>query len=725
MLPALLLAAAAILWGRGSFRRFGCILMVMAVGFLLGFRAWHPALPEEGEYRVSGVIVQAVSLRDDGQVQTLLDHVTLNGQPQASRAYWTYYLAEGETLPEQLRPGAWIEMAARVYHPQGESNPGGFDFREYLLQRGVQFGIYGAESPAFPAGRFTLSGAAAALRVRLTQQLISVMGSEGGAYASAILLGERDFLPDGDVAAFRQLGITHILSVSGYHVGVLALLLDRLLTPLRLRRRVRTALIGMLLAFYCLLTGAEAPVIRAAMLYLLVEYGHLRNRQNLGLHLLCLCASLQLIVNPTLLFGASFQLTYGAMLGVLVVCPYLMRLFSFRSPVCARLYEALCAGFAAQLGVLPAQLYWFGELPLLSLAVNLPVIAFSGGLMALYWLTLALLPVPLLREAAGFAASAATSLLLHIIRLLGSLPGITLWVRQADALTLGGWVLLMTGLSVLIPRSRRLLRRGLILTGTLLMLCLLLPLPHDSAEYIQFSVGEADAALLHDEDMVVVIDAGEDQTLAAFLHQRRLGVDALFLTHLHSDHAGGLQALMDQGIPVERCCLPQGAEAMNADEGMLPLLDVLAATGTEIIHISRGDRIGLPGGSLLTLWPEPALLSSSTDANDGSLALHVTLHGTAMLLTGDLSGQHEAFAALPADLLKAAHHGSDESTLPEFLGAVSPGVILLSSGEESRLASLQQRTGDIPVYDTRSSGAVTVRFTEGAFDISTYLPSER
>lgn len=705
-------------------RRPCLLLLTISFGALLGWNAWHPVLPEEGDVVVTGRVIQEISLREDGQVQTVLSGVTLDGEAISGDAYWTYYLAEGEVLPEALRPGSSVTFAARLYHPSREDNPGGFDFREYLLQRGVIIGLYGAQELSFPEESWTLLGWMAGLRHDLSQRLMAVMGQEHGSYAAAMLLGERGFLPDEDIAAFQRLGIAHILSVSGYHVGVLAAICLLALRPLHWPRGLRMLAEGAVLGLYCLLVGGSAPVVRAAVLFLLWEAARLRHRQGLALHTLCLSAMVQLILSPTLLTSASFQLTYGAMLGLLLLRPRLVALHACANPFRQRLWESLCACVAAQIGILPAQLYWFGELPLLSLMANCLLMGVTGGLMGLYWLTLFLLPIPGLRELVGGAAAWVTQGLLTAIRWLGSFEGTTLWTRQADVVTVLGWMLLMAGLAGFLPRCIRTRRWRVALLGALLTLTILLPLPSTGTTYTQFSVGNADAAILEDEGMVVVIDTGEDgQTIANYLHHRRSVVDVLVLTHLHSDHAGGVRALLDEGIPVEVCYLPTGAEDALVDEGMLPLLAELAAAGTQIRTLSRGDVITLPSGSLMTLWPDAVLNRPGGDANDSCLVLLAEVKGTTLLLTGDMTGTYEKYAAIRADILKVAHHGSGSSTGADFLSAVSPQALLLSTGDAERTASLAARTR-LPMYSTEQRGAVIIRLEEDSFIINTYLAGE-
>lgn len=713
---------ACTMLGAGRRRTLGAVLTAGFLGCLLSFAAYTPPLPAEGTHLITGVVSQEIRLREDGQVQTILADVTIDGQPWRSGAYWTYYLDEGAALPEALTPGAHVAMSGRVYHPSGAENPGGFDFREYLLQRGVHFGVYGADELTFSAGPFSLAGTLAAIRHDLSQRLMAVMGEEAGAYAAAMLLGTRDFIPQEDNSAFSRLGIAHILSVSGYHVGVLTAMLALLLRPLKMRRSHQLLLRCVILWAYCLLTGGSAPVVRAALLALLWELSRVRHRQGLALHMLCCTAAVQLIFTPTLLTSASFQLTYGAMLGLLLLQPGVKRLVRTTHPTLNRVWTALSASIAAQLGLLPAQLYWFGELPLLSLILNLLVALVTTGVMALYWLTLALLWLPGVREALGWLSAQVTGLLLAGVRFLAGLEGISLWTAQMGPVALLGWAMLCLGLIAILPRRFSHRQRVLALAGALLMTATLLPLPHRETTYIQFSVGEADAALLHDQDTVIVIDTGEDgKALATYLHQQRLTVDMLILTHLHLDHAGGVQALLDQGIPVRRCYLPADAEVPSIDPGLLELLDALREGGTELASLSRGNVLTLPSGTLTALWPVAGATRPYQDANHASLALLAEVRGTTLLLTGDLTGTYEGYAAVKADLLKAAHHGSASSTLPTFLEAVDPQAILLSCGDEEREISLATRSGNIPVYSTNASGAITVRFDEGSFRVYPFL----
>ena len=717
------LLAACLFPGRR--RVLALILAFAALGTLVTWHANHPDLPAEGEYVVSGVVLdELLSADDPGRIVTRLGDVTLNGTPLSGDAWWTSYLNADETLPDWLSPGLRVAFIAEAYHPQGRSNPNGYDFRESLLQDGIILGLYGHDGlqpAAEPAG---LQGRLAALRHRLTMEMMRVMGDEAGALAAAMLLGTKEYLPGEDYLAFKGLGILHILSVSGFHVGVLALLLGGLLAPLGLPRKVRAGVLGVVLILYAILTGANPPVIRAGLLLMLREAGKIRQHRNLPLHLLCLAAACQLLFNPMQLFGASFQLTYGAMLGLLLVYPRLRGAFVSTRPWVSWLWKGLAASIAVQLGLLPAQMYWFGSFTPVALVLNIFVTALASFVMALYWLALALLPVPLVREAFGAATGLMTRWMLAVIRFLAEVLGHSVRTPSANVLTVIGWALLLLGLSVLLKPRRALLRRMLALCGACMIALSCVRLPNTGTYWLQLSDGEADAGLLHDKNAVILVDAGENAfTAADYLQSRCLSVDMLILTHLHIDHAGGIAGLVNGNIPVRTCALPDGAlTAGDLDEEVLILLRQLAETGTEFVTLSRGDVITTPSGMLTVLWPQAGTVRPGQSANDTCLALRADILGTSMLLAADLTSRYEMYAAVPADILKAAHHGSGESTSPAFLEAVGPQAILLSCGTENREAAFIPCAGDIPVYSTHSSGGITVRFTENAFTVETFLP---
>lgn len=723
-MPMLCVSAALaglLLLGRRRTRAAGCLLLTFLLGAALGIRTANPMLPPEGDAQVTGVVAGEVDFRaEKGQVRVILRDVTLNGERIASGAYWTFYLKADEKIPVCLTPGARISMTAEVYHPQGQRNPHGYDFRQALRQKNILIGLYGAAKlQALPDG-LSLYGLAARFNHRMAQTLRDVCGEKAGQLASAVLLGMRDEVPDEEQEQFRRLGIAHILSVSGFHVGVLVALLALLMMPVK-HRRLRMALTLPMLLAYAFLTGGNAPAVRAVLLWAIVCWGRIRHKRVLMPHVLCASAMIQLLFAPAQLFSASFQMTYGVMAAICGITAQTAPNAQKKRGWKGKMLSLLSVSAAAQFGVLLPELYWFGRVPLLGIAVNVLLVAGMNVLLLLDWVTLLLTPIPWLAALPGAATRAVSEGFLHLVNALGRFAP-TLWTRQPDAWVILGWLLVF---AALLPfgksRNRwqnRKKRLPMLAAGAVLMATILLPAPFSGTEYMQLDMGDADAAVLRQEKHVLVVDAGEyGGDLASYLRAEHLPVDLLVLTHLHSDHAGGVRELLDEGIPIRQCVMPSGALEADFDEEVLPLLARMEANGTVIETVRRGDILQWAEGKLTVLFPPEGF--SASNANDGSMALLVEAAGVKLLLTGDLSARYGQYAAVSADVVKAAHHGSKNGTTQAFLDESAPSAVLVSTKRENAADYLRSIT-DADVYSTLESGAIIIRMADSCFTIEEF-----
>ena len=714
----------AVIFSRGWLRYAACLLLSAALGTAAGSLGWHPTVPPEGDVEVTGVISSEIRTGSFGQYRMDLSNVTLNGTPFSAGAYWTFYAKDGFSA-EELRPGRMVSFRAELYHPDGADNPDGYDFREELLRRGVTIGLYGYEDlvisdPPF----FSFFGFTASVRHRLTTALVDRMGEENGGYTAALLLGQRTLVPAEDREAFARLGVAHILSVSGFHVGILIGMLAILFRLLHLKSGLRFALYVVLLGFYCALCGMSQPVVRASLLLLIGFGGKLLNRPRTGLHSLCAVLCVMLLISPVQLTGISFQLTFAAVLGITLITPGMNRHNPFRRKYPRRLWESCAVVLGAHLGILLPVMAHYQKLPLLGLLISIPFTAYASALIALDWIILLFLPVPGLSDLLAGLGSAGTSLMTDTVRALAAVPGITVWTPSPTLVTVAGMILIFAGLCGMLRLSRG-VRATLLAVGTALAVWSLIPAPHTATEYIQFSVGNADAAILWDQDRVIVMDTGlEDGTLSGFLRRRRLIPYAVILTHLHTDHVGGIRSMMADGIPIPLVYLPAGAEDQQLHEDVVALLADLRASGTEIRYLSKGDELALPSGSLTVLWPEAGKTRANQDANNYCLVSLLRLNGVTMLQAADIAGEYEMYSAAAADILKAPHHGSAKSSSPEYLSAVSPQAVILSCKNLSRHEDYRARLPEsAALWSTAQSGALTLRFESNRVTVTPYKPS--
>lgn len=263
------------------------------------------------------------------------------------------------------------------------------------------------------------------------------MGEEARV-AVALLLGERDGLSQQEREAFETLGVAHVMSVSGLHVGLLGGLLLGLMRRMRVRRVLRLPALAVFLAGYCALTGFSAASVRAAVMLMLTLLAQLASRRPDRLTTLAAAMLVVLALDPLQAWSAGFVLSFSAMLGITLLLPPLTRLFArlFPYPEKSRpLRYALgrlgrgalsltAVSLAAQVGVLLPTAAYFHQLPLYGVLINLLIVPLAGTMLTpLCAITLLFSSVPLAGQALGWTASLLARLLLWLVALLSELPG--------------------------------------------------------------------------------------------------------------------------------------------------------------------------------------------------------------------------------------------------------------------------------------------------------------
>lgn len=712
--------------------------------FLLGVLRTSISLnvsqPEPGRYEVSGTVYGRVRQRSEDSLAFALADITLDGLPVEGRAYVTLHY--GEEGPE-LFDGAQLCFSGRVYLPEGKSGATHMDFRLWMRQNGLSFGIstYDEAQVSNTPETAPVMDWAFRLRNRLEEGLHRVMG-DSARVTMSMLFSQTWGLAEEEYKAFQALGIAHILSVSGLHIGLLAAMVTSLLRRLCFRQWLILLVQTLLLAGYCALAGFSAASLRAMVMLTAYSLARLLGRNPDRLTTLALSMLILLLLNPLQAFSAGFVLSFTAMLGLCLFAVPLEEMarrllpelpYQPDQPSCLRslririrrsLRQSLAYSMAAQAGVLLPTAAYFHQLPLYGVAINLVITPLASTvLMPLYVLMIPISLVPGLGPVMGAATAWVTERFLDLVLLLSRLPYAAIRVASPSLAVCIGLGLSLALLSRRVPGRFR--RRALAS-----VLCFAITLAGSwisrppSLRYIQLSVGQADAALLLDGDKTILIDAGDDGREAAdILLAEGRSVDALIITHLHMDHMGGTAYLLDAGIPIRQVYLPAYAERQQADPQALELLERLREEEICISELAQGDELRYNESTLRVLWPDEAAARGGYNANDMCLTLSVDFGGYTLLSTGDLTSDYELYAAAPADVLKVAHHGSAKSTNEAFLQAVQPRLALLScSGNSAYLPSGKtlDRLHGIPVLRTDECGDITLTIRNGQLVATPY-----
>lgn len=711
-------------------------LIFFAVG-ILWTQVWlAPAAPEPGAYTVRGRVYGEPTIRTENRMTFLLGEVQLGDEPQKSMAYCTMN-TYGEQLLPVLFDGAEITFSGRVYEPMGKSGPHDFDFRQWLFQNGISYGISGIRdlqihNTAQTAAWYDISSR---LRTGMREALTRVMGEEAR-LAMAMLVSEREGLAQDETEAFQRTGIAHVMSVSGLHVGIVAGLLLWLLKKMRVRQGLSLPIMAVLLAGYCMLTGFSVAAVRAGVMLVIALAAQVLHRRTDPLITLSTAMTAVLLINPLQLFSAGFVLSFSAMAGIMLLNPRFLQLFGrgrrsaykrraeqkrmhadhFQNGLkkqLRQLPEMLSLSLSAQLGVLLPTAAYFHQLPLYGLAINLLIVPLVGVLVPLYFVTLALSPVPLLGMAVGWVAKMLSAGLLWLVELLSTLPYAVIRVASAPVFIVCGALLCAVLFSWYFRAGARTKLVTVALVVALSFTGAYLSRPSD-LRYIQLSVEQADAALIMDGNKTIAVDVGEfGDAASGYLLAEGKDLDAVFLTHLHIDHALGVQDLLASGISIGKVFLPAGAADQQLGTEAVALLQMLRAANIPVAELAAGDEVRYNKVAFTVLWPRRESVRRMQDANDSSLVMRIDFDGYTILSASDLTGSYEAYAAVPCDVLKVAHHGSAASTFDAFLDFVSPKIALISCASGDRALPAQATlerldTRGISVFRTDETGDITL-----------------
>lgn len=245
------------------------------------------------------------------------------------------------------------------------------------------------------------------------------------AVAKAMILGLRDEMDNELVQAYSAAGAVHVLSVSGFHVGIFVLLLAWLLRFIKKRRHGLSLYLGITLGimwFYAVLTGLSAPVVRSALMVtilLLAEpLGKTKNTKNA----LFGSALILLVLDPLLIYSVSFQLSYAALGGILFLQPVLYQSLTFQDWFLDKIWEVSAAALTAQLATFPLAVYYFHQFPTYFLLVNPLVAALSVAMLYVAFATITLSWIPFMAAGLGWLLTIITWLLNQAVIWTEKLP---------------------------------------------------------------------------------------------------------------------------------------------------------------------------------------------------------------------------------------------------------------------------------------------------------------
>lgn len=698
---------------------------------------------DKKEYRISkGQKVPVIYLKNVQILNPQTENMQFNDDGQASVLRQIEgvicYMEEEKGMEAQPKIGSYVRVQGKLRVYTEATNPGEFDARCYYQILHIQASIQQAkvlqESASYSKFRERLM-----LIKTYLAGLIDVSYEEKDAsIMKAMLLGEKSGLDEETKQLYQLNGVIHILSISGLHISLIGMGFYKILQKIRCPKAVTVIVSIIFMYSYGLMTGMSISALRAVVMFAFRIAAGLFKRTYDMLTAMTIVAVSVLIEQPRYLYHSGFLFSFGAILAIGLFLPVVEENLLWKT----KFEKVMSTSLSVSIITLPVYLCYYFEYPLYSLFLNLLIIPGAAFVVADGLISLAVgacyLPFG---KYAAFPAHLLFSFYELCCNLILKLPNSRNILGQPQ-----NWqVLLFIAILCLAVFGSKKWSKLQFWQWILAALMCITMRWQGGLQITLIDVGQGDGIYIAD-DMGghYLIDGGSSdkrdvgtyQILPFLKHEGVDTLNAVFITHMDSDHYNGILTLIEQmdesGVAIENLILPDVGENSKSEE-YREMVQSAAEQGIAVRYIHKGERLRHGNLSLTCMHPEKG---AEQETNAASTVLYLEYEDFTALFTGDLEGSGEESVRKQLEsylpdgkrltVLKAAHHGSKNSTKEAFLETVSPVIALISAGKDNsyghpheELLQRLEQTGCY-IYQTNIGGALTVTYRRNEVKVECY-----
>ncbi len=661
--------------------------------------------------------IRIISLNDQGKTYNYSEKMLLKYRGKDKLSYGDRIILEGEIKPfETIR------------------NPGDFNYSLYYKSRGINHQLVANKGKLLAENRnnFILMQLYKT-KMRIKSIIYSSLPKEEASLLYGIITGDKNNLDEETKENYSKAGLSHILSVSGLHIGFIVLFLTGIFNLIKLKSKAQSFIIIVVISSYIMMIGGPSPAVRAFIMLLVLLLAKLYKRDyDLKSSISFACVAM-LAVNPLYIHDVGFVISYACMYSIAFLYEPLYHKLKFLPRM---LRGALALSLAVQLGIMPITVYYFNYVSFISVIINtiavpisfiITIAGFTGVMIGFLFNSLAVYI---------FSISYYFIVLLNIlIEKSAQLPFAGLPIPSLPMyIYFIYYFLLMFLIDWLDLKWYKLYKREFVTAAVSIVIiaAVFYHLPNKSLKTVFLDVGQGDSAcIITPSKKAILIDGGGSTktpeyyfnvgkkiTVPALLHQGIWSLDTIIASHIHDDHIEGLLDVL-KTYKVKRIIFPDTPYTSRTYE---ELIELCRTKRTDIIYLTRGDKIKLADDIQIDIiFPSTILVEgTSSDENNNSLVAKLSYKDFEILFTGDIQGEAEELLAkerLNCDILKVPHHGSKYSSTEDFLKSVGAKYSIISVGNNNYghpspdvLNRLSKDSKGI--YRTDKNGAIVV-ITDG------------
>lgn len=555
----------------------------------------------------------------------------------------------------------------------------------------------------------------------------------------SVMLGEISYLDEEYQIKYREMGLAHLMAVSGLHIGIISSFLISALAILGVNRKVNVGMTIAILWIYGYLIGFPPSVLRSLIMFTVLMYSQVQFRSYDEINTIAFAAFVLLIYNPLWLFNVGFQLSFMATLSLLLFLKEMRnKFYPYKGKAMTSLYSIL----AVQIGIAPITIYYFNSISPISILANFLLIPLlSIGVIIAFLILLFSFVSSFVCYFLGLVLNGILNVENIILNMIYVLPFGSVKMLSPSVLEMFLYyfavfcIFNIVRVDVFPFKINRVIFYYLIVC---ILFTAILPVVERNLTIEFIDVGQGDCMLIETDGRYFLLDTGgnafgnfdvgENIVLPYLVKKGVFSLDGVFITHFHEDHCKSLPMLMEN-LKVKRVFIAYE----NEDSRIYN--DIISSAKENKVHVYKiGYNQKLDIGqnvSIRVLWPkEETHLKHIDNENNLSLVLLLNSFDKKILFTGDIEIEIESILVQgekeDIDFLKVPHHGSSTSSSEDFIDFFSPKYGFIQVGKnnfghpnEEVLERYKDR--GIDIYRTDESGLITLDIRPNEYDIHTFI----
>jgi competence protein ComEC len=624
-----------------------------------------------------------------------------------------------------IQTGDRLRIRGKLKAPLSPGNPGAFNYPRYLSYQEIYYLLSLKEGyiPENIEGPGIYQQLVTGVQYRVECVIKSVLTEQQAAIMLGMLLGSIESIDPDQYEDFQKVGIVHVFSVSGLHVGFLILLSGWVCALSGASRRTKL-LSGLILLFiYGSLIYWPVAVTRASIMAALGLIAYYYGRPDDILNSLGLAGIIIMFIEPYAIFQISFQLSFMATWGLIYLFPVIRAGLPWQN----RWLDMALLPLAAELAVIPLVIYHFNLLSVISLLSNIVITWLVGGAVILGFLAMLICFLPLMASLFLYPAGLFATIITKLVAFMVAFPGAYFWVATPPVYIV---VLYYAGLCLLIWQIRLANRNKTVMLSAVAIMSVLLLVVFWPAswqnwgklEVVFVDVGQGDSTLIKTpRGKFILLDGGgsdfseiPDRTLIPYLRHRGIRhVDMLINSHPDTDHLQGIERVAEK-FSVDYVAVPK---VLKDSERYNTLYRLTQNKRIQWLYLQGGQQINFDSGVRIKVLYPASENRTDNNPNNLSAVIKIDYKQLTLLMPGDI--EQDGIKKLIADkdlaavsVVKVPHHGSRYSLVPEFYQQIKPGFAVISVGNNNfghpspEVIDFLKNHGSI-VYRTDHDGAIT------------------